>query len=67
MPPKEEVSNFWSQIWGIPVQHNEDPDWMNTLKKEYCRDAQQYHYEITGEVLERILKCLANDKPGETK
>ena len=65
MPPKEEVSNFWSQIWGIPVQHNEDPDWMNTLKEEYCRDAQQYHYEITGEVLERILKHLANDKPGE--
>ena len=51
-------------VWEIPVQHNEDADWMNTLKEEYCRDAQQYHYEITDEVLERILKCLANDKPG---
>ena len=64
MPSKEEVSNFWSQLWEIPVQHNEDADWMNTLKEEYCRDAQQYHYEITDEVLERILKRLANDKPG---
>ena len=36
---------------------------MNTLKEEYCRDAQQYHCEITDEVLERILKRLANDKP----
>ena len=43
--------------------HNEDADWMNTLKEEYFRDAQQHHYEITDEVLERILKCLANDKP----
>ena len=25
----------------------------------------QYHYEITDEVLERILKRLANDKPGQ--
>ena len=64
MPSKEEVSNFWSQLWEIPVQHNEDADWMNTLKEGYCRDAQQYHYEITDEVLERILKPLANDKPG---
>ena len=64
MPPKEEVSNLWSQLWGIPVQHNEDADWMNTLKEECCQDAQQYHYEITDEVLERILKRLANDKPG---
>ena len=64
MPSKEEISNFWSQLWEIPVQHNEDADSMNTLKGEYCPDAQQYHYEITDEVLERILKRLANDKPG---
>ena len=64
MPSKEKISNFWSQLWEISVQHNEDADWMNTLKEEYCRDAQQYHYEITDEVLERILKRPANDKPG---
>ena len=64
MPSTEEVSNFWSQLREIPVQHNEDADWMNTLKEEYCRDAQQYHYETTDEVLERILTRLANNKHG---
>ena len=56
IPTKEETTNFWSNLWEIPIQHKEDTPWMKTLKEEYCK--------ITDEVLEKVLKRLANDKPG---
>ena len=37
---------------------------MKTLEEEYCKESQQSNYEITDEVLEKMLKRCANDKPG---
>ena len=37
---------------------------MKTLVEEYCQECEQKEYEISGEVLEKVLKRLANDKPG---
>ena len=64
IPTKEETSNFWSNLWEIPIQHKEDTRWMKTLKEEYCKESQQSNHEITDEMLEKVLKRLANDKPG---
>ena len=37
---------------------------MKTLVEEYCQECEQKEYEISDEVLEKVLKRLANDKPG---
>ena len=37
---------------------------MKTLVEEYCQECEQKEYEISDEVLEKVLKPLANDKPG---
>ena len=64
MLTKEETQNFWSSLWGKPVHHNKNAPWLQLLKEEYCVDATQEPYEITDEILDKILSKLANDKPG---
>ena len=67
MPTKEETQNFWSSLWGKPVHHNKNAPWLQFLKEEYCVDATQEPYEITDEILNKILNKPANDKPGRDK
>ena len=37
---------------------------MKFLVDDYCKDVYEKDYEVTDEVLEKVLKRLANDKPG---
>ena len=64
MSSQEGVEEFWKSLWGTPTQHNEEAPWIKELEKEYCTDANQKDYEITDEILDRVLTKLANDKPG---
>ena len=64
MPSQEGVEEFWKSLWGTPTQHNEEAPWIKELEKEYCTGANQKDYEITDEILDRVLTKLANDKPG---
>ena len=38
--------------------------WIKILINEYCQENQQSNYEITEEVLYRVLNRLAKGKPG---
>ena len=64
MLTKQNVQDFWSTLWGTPVQHKIDTPWIETLRNEYCRNAEQKQYEINNEILDKILSQMANDKPG---
>ena len=62
IPTKDETTNFWEALWGNSVQHKEETPLMKTLEEEYCQECEQKEYEISDEVLEKVLKGLANDK-----
>ena len=64
MPEQTEVESFWKSIWNVPTQHNTEAPWLEDLKQEYCKNVKARDYEITDEVLDKILSKLANDKPG---
>ena len=61
MPTKEETQNFWKSLWGEPLQHNQDAPWIKILEEEYRVDARQQNYEITDEVLDKVINRMAND------
>ena len=47
------------------MQHNKEAPWITILEKEYCVDAHPAEYEITDELLEKVIGKMANDKPGK--
>ena len=64
MPEQTEVESFWKSIWNVPTQHNTEAPWLEDLKQEYCKNVKAKDYEITDEVLDKVLSKLVNDKPG---
>ena len=58
------MQDFGGSIWGTPVQHKIDTLWIETLRDEYYKNVEQKQYEITNEILDKILSWMANDKPG---
>ena len=64
MSTKQQINNFWGSLWSIPVQHNSEAPWLEKLIQEYCVTAEQKDYEINGEILDKVLTRMANDKPG---
>ena len=63
-PTSHGVQEFWGTLWGTSVEHNPDAPWITTLRDEYCMNVEQKQYEITDEILNKILSRMANDKPG---
>ena len=63
MPTKEGMEEFWSSLWGKPTEHNKNSPWIKELEEEYCKEVHQKDYEITDEILNKVLTKLANDKP----
>ena len=64
MPTKGGMEEFWSSLWGKPTEHNKNSPWIKELEEEYCKEVHQKDYEITDEILNKVLTKLANDKPG---
>ena len=64
IPTKEEITHFWGALWENPIQHKDDTPLMKQLDKDYCNNVTQKEYNITDEVLDKVLKKMANDKPG---
>ena len=67
MPTKEGMEEFWSSLWGKPTEHNKNSPWIKELEEEYCKEVHQKDYEITDEILNKVLTKLANDKPGRDR
>ena len=64
MPTKEGVEEFWRAHCGEIPQNNKNSPWIKELEEEYCKEVHQKDYEITDEILNKVLTKLANDKPG---
>ena len=65
IPTKEEITHFWGALWENPIQHKDGTPLMKQLDKDYCNNVTQKEYNITDEVLDKVLKKMANDKPGK--
>ena len=64
-PSQEDINSFWKGIWGCDVSFNEEADWLNVLKQEYCTNVTPKKYELSPAVFKKVLKKLANNRtPG---
>ena len=63
-PDAEESQQFWRDIWGKDVLHNENAEWLKELKKERV-EARQEDIVITAEMVTARSKKIPNWKaPG---
>ena len=63
-PDAEESQQFWRDIWGKEVLHNENAEWLKELKKERV-EARQEDIVITAEMVTARSKKIPNWKaPG---
>ena len=63
-PDVEESQQFWRDIWGNEVLHNQNSEWLKELKKERA-EARQEDIVITAEIVTARSKKISNWKaPG---
>ena len=63
-PDAEESQQFWRDIWGKEVLHNENSEWLKELKRERA-EARQEGIVITAEIVTARSKKISNWKaPG---
>lgn len=63
-PDAEESQQFWRDIWGNEVLHNQNSEWLKELKKERA-EARQEDIVITAEIVTARSKKISNWKaPG---
>ena len=58
-PTEDEVTTFWKGIWAQSKTYNKDAVWLKTVEQEYCRDAVAKKYEITLEVMNKVLSKMS--------
>jgi hypothetical protein len=67
-PQKQEVINFWENLWSNPVLHNNQCSWIKDEKINNSTIPKMTNDSITSEDIERIIKKLHNWKaPGLDK
>ena len=65
LPTKESVEDYWENIWGKRLQHNENAIWINELESNYCSQVNQKTYKIDNQILEKAIAKIQNGKaPG---
>ena len=63
-PDAEESQQFWRDIWGNEVLHNQNSEWLKELKKERA-EARQEDIVITAEIVTARTKKISHWKaPG---
>ena len=65
VPDAEESTRFWSNIWGKPVKHKENPKWLRNVEEEFIGLGVQdnIHTEVTK--LKKQVRKMPNWKsPG---
>ena len=64
-PNEGETAEFWSGIWGRPIAHNGNAEWIKTVKIELSDVEKQEPISITKENVVKQVKTLPNWKaPG---
>ena len=64
VPDPEKLEKFWGGIWGTETNFNKEAPWLKTLEREYVTNATQLEYEITDEILDKVIAKMPNEKPG---
>ena len=59
-PSKDEITTFWSDIWSEPKTYNRDAMWLSTLENEYCKDVTVKKYEVTTDIMNRVLTKMGH-------
>ena len=63
VPDQEKLEKFWGALWGTETDFNKEAPWLKTLEREYVTNATQLEYEITDEILDKVIAKMPNDKP----
>ena len=58
MPDAEESTHFWSDIWGKPVKHKENSEWLRNVEAELTGLGVQdnIHIEVM-KLKKQVTKC----------
>ena len=65
VPTKEEVEDFWENVWGTKTATNANPEWLADVRRTYCTKATESEYQVNDRVIEDQLSRLSNNKaPG---
>ena len=65
VPDVEESRIFWNDIWGQPVRHNENAEWLRTLEEEQADIGIQENIQIDLIKLKKQITRIPNWKsPG---
>jgi hypothetical protein len=61
-PEMSEVTKYWSNIWSVPKQHNQDADWLPEIKSETMNIPRMSKVTITQEDMKAALTKSHNWK-----
>lgn len=68
IPSKQELTEFWSNIWSKPLQHNNSSEWIKIETERHDNIQVQTDHHITQEELSETIKHTQNWKcPGADK
>lgn len=62
VPDAEESKAFWSNIWGRPIQHNEQAEWITSVEEQVKGVKQQDNFVITKESMKKQMGKIPNWK-----
>ena len=65
LPSKNDIEQFWSNIWGNKGNFNHNVEWLKLLETSYCPNVIEKNYSIrTDTVKKAIQKLQLKKSPG---
>ena len=65
LPEKEEVEKSWKDVWQNETNFNDKAEWLQQLKKTYCRNVTATNHRIDRKMLDKVInKIQINKVPG---
>lgn len=64
-PEPDEATKFWSELWGVPVQHNDEKNWIKEVEEDLKPVKKQEEISISEHDVKEQVKSMPNWKaPG---
>ena len=60
-PTKEEITEFWTSIWGKESTFNTNAEWVKQLESDYHPNPKLTEYKITSKLFSDVLKNMKNN------
>ena len=65
LPSKNDVEQFWSDVWGNKGNFNHNAEWLKLLKTSYCLNVIEKDYSIRADTVKKAIQKLQLKKsPG---